>query len=125
MNYKFLYEIFNVKKYMNGRYTYYWLFLLLVLFVVGNIVLIYATKFEKNITISEKYVRPYGKSGRYRVVDDKDNTYTVGDNIFLLEFNSADDYAKLKEGVTYHVYGYWFRFPLFSWFPVIYKLDEK
>ena len=84
MNYRFLYEVLNVKKYINGKYIYHWLFLLLVLFVVGNIVLIYATKFEKNITISEKYVRPYGKSGRYHVVMIKIILYKIGDNIFLL-----------------------------------------
>ena len=35
--------------------------------------------------------------------------------MYLLEFNSADDYALIKEGETYKVYGYWFRFPLLSW----------
>ena len=36
---------------------------------------------------------------------------------------SADDYSKLEEGKTYKVYGYWFRFPMLSWFPRIYKIE--
>lgn len=50
--------------------------------------------------------------------------YVLGDSVFLLEFNSADDYAMIKEGKKYKVYGYWFRLPFMSWFPKIYKYKE-
>jgi len=36
----------------------------------------------------------------------------------------ADDYAMIKEGKKYKVHGYWFRLPLMSWFPKIYKYKE-
>ena len=49
----------------------------------------------------------------------------IVDSIFLLEFNSADDYAQMKEGQTYKVNGYWFRLPLLSWFPKIYKFSPN
>ena len=51
-------------------------------------------------------------------------TYVLGDSVFLLEFNSADDYATIKEGKKYKVHGYWFRLPLMRWFPKIYKYKE-
>ena len=126
-----LYEIFNskkstnFKKSANGNSIYYWLFFIIVLYIIAHIVLVYSTMFEKDITVSEKYIRPYSDGGKFRVIDDKGNTYIVADNIYLLEFNSADDYAKLEKGSTYRVYGYWFRFPFFSWFPIIYKVDKK
>merc|ERR1712146_747131 len=62
--------------------------------------------------------------GHYQIVDTEGNNYVLGDSVFLLEFNSADDYAMIKEGKKYKVYGYWFRLPLMSWFPKIYKYKE-
>ena len=40
------------------------------------------------------------------------NNNTINKN---QKFNSADDYAMIKEGKKYKVYGYWFRLPLMSW----------
>ena len=86
--------------------------------------------FEKEITITitigQKYVRPAGRYrySHYQIVDTEGNNYVLGDSVFLLEFNSADDYAMIKEGKKYKVYRYWFRLPFMSWFPKIYKYKE-
>lgn len=99
------------------------LILLLVIWIICSILMIYSTQFTKTITIKEKYVKPQGRYGsRYRIIDENGNNYELTDSIFLLEFDSADDYSKLQEGKTYKVYGYWFRFPILSWFPRIYAL---
>jgi hypothetical protein len=41
-----------------------------------------------------------------------------------MEFNSGDDYAMMKEGGKYKVKGYWFRFPILSWYPQIYAVEK-
>jgi hypothetical protein len=96
--------------------------IVLIIWVVLACVSVYFTRFKKQITVKEKYIKP-GKHGKYRVVDDKGNNYDIVDNIFVLEFDSADDYGRVQVGQTYTVSGYWFRLPLLSWFPRIYAVS--
>ena len=98
--------------------------LAILIFVLLNIALIYGTRFTKTITVKEKYIRA-GQKSKYRIVDEDENVYELGDSFFLMEFDSADDYAKIDVNSSYKVYGYWFRLPIFSWFPIIYKFDKK
>jgi hypothetical protein len=110
---------------LKERYNYTkWLLLLLVLWIVISIVSVYFTQFTKTITIKEKYVKP-GKKGRFRIIDTNGENYEIVDNLFLLEFDSADDYGNIQVGSTYIVHGYWFRVPIFSWFPRIYKVKDR
>lgn len=104
--------------------SYNLLILLVVAFLVLSALSVYLTMFEKEITVGQKYVRPSGRRTHYQIVDNEGNNYVLGDTMYLLEFNSADDYALIKEGETYKIYGYWFRFPMLSWFPRIYKYEK-
>ena len=99
------------------------IFLILVILVILYVLSIYLTMFEKEITRGQKYVRPAGRYSYYQIVDTEEN-YSLGDSVFSMKFNSADDYAMIKEGKKYKVHGYWFRLPLMSWFPNIYKHKE-
>ena len=99
--------------------------ILITILIIVPVLSILLTRFEKTITVSEKYIKPGRKTTHYRIIDNKKNTYEIVDSIFLLEFNSADDYAEMKEGQTYKVNGYWFRLPLLSWFPKIYKFSSN
>ena len=80
--------------------------------------------FEKEITIGQKNVRRAGRYSHYQIVYTEGNNYVLGDLAILLEFNSADDYAKIKEGKKFKVHGYWFRLPSMSWFSKIYQYKE-
>ncbi len=99
--------------------------ILITILIIVPVLSILLTRFEKTITVSEKYIKPGSKNTKYRIIDNNKNTYEIVDSIFLLEFNSADDYAQMKEGQTYKVNGYWFRLPLLSWFPKIYKFSPN
>lgn len=99
--------------------------ILITIIIIVPVLSILLTRFEKTITVSEKYIKPGSKNTKYRIIDNNKNTYEIVDSIFLLEFNSADDYAQMKEGQTYKVNGYWFRLPLLSWFPKIYKFSTN
>lgn len=112
-------------KFMRERFQYIkWLILVLIVWVVVSVVSVYFTQFTRTITIKEKYVKP-GKRGKFRIIDTNGENYEIVDNLFLLEFDSADDYGNIEVGGTYTVHGYWFRVPIFSWFPRIYKVKNK
>jgi hypothetical protein len=105
----------------------FYIFLFAIVFFISfvcHIIAILFTRFEKKITVSEKYVKPSYKKTYYHVVDTDENNYRLKDSLFLWEFDSGNDYAKLKQGQSYQVHGYWFRFPLFSWYPQIYKVEK-
>jgi hypothetical protein len=94
-----------------------------ILYKLLQIIAVFATSFEKEIEVREKYVKP-GKKTKFSVIDSEGNTYLIVDRIILMEFNSGDDYAMMKEGGKYKVKGYWFRFPLLSWYPQIYAVEK-
>ena len=110
-------------QYKTKNQNLFYISLVLFIFFILHILGLYFTKFEKTITIADKFVKPGNKKSNYTVIDNNDNTYTITDNILLWEFNSGDDYAEMKIGKTYKVYGYWFRYPMFGFFPKIYKYE--
>lgn len=107
--------------------TFYLIIFATIIFLISfvfRITLILFTRFQKTITVSEKYVRPSNKSVRYHVIDNDYNNYQLVDSVFLMEFDSGSDYAKLKPGQTYKVHGYGFRYPMLSMYPRIYKVEQ-
>ena len=55
--------------------------LAILIFVLLNIALIYGTRFTKTITVKEKYIRA-GQKSKYRIVDEDENVYELGDSFF-------------------------------------------
>jgi len=102
-------------------YIFFFIFIIIVYYII-HFLSIFFTKFQKTVVITEKYIKPNGRISYYQFIDSNDKTYRIVDNIYLLEFNSSDDYAQLKVGKKYKIYGYWFRYPMFSWFPLVYKV---
>lgn len=94
-----------------------------IVYTLFQLIAVFATSFEKEIEIREKYVKS-GKTPIFCVIDSEGNTYIIVDRLILLEFNSGDDYAMMKEGGKYNVKGYWFRFPVLSWYPQIYAVKK-
>ena len=104
-------------------YLYIFIFIIVIYYVI-HFLSLFLTKFQKTIVVTEKYIKPYKNYSYYQFVDSNDKTYRLVDSIYLLEFNSGDDYAQLKVGKKYKIYGYWFRYPMFSWFPLVYKVSD-
>ena len=103
--------------------TYHIAIFLLIVIMISNITILFFTQTTKIITVKEKYIRS-GRYSTFRIVDTNDESYELADNIMLMEFNSADDYAKMQVNQKYKVYMYSFRFPLLSMFPKIYKFES-
>ena len=99
-------------------------FVIIVLLALLTPVILYSTtKFEKEITISEKYIRYRRRGSNYNVVAEDGTIYRIGNVWFKGDFNRADDYAKLKEGQTYKVTGYGVRVPFLDMYKTIYKIE--
>ena len=75
-------------------------------------------------TVQEKDRAISSKTGTsYRIYTDC-GVLEIQDNIFLGQFNSADDYARLKVGQKYEFETVGVRAPLFSMFPQITAAEE-
>ena len=109
-------------KFFEKLETHHIAFILLAIIIISNITILFFTQTTKIITVKEKYIRA-GRYSTFRIVDTNDESYELSDNILLMEFNSADDYAKMQVNQTYKVYAYSFRLPFLSMFPKIYKFE--
>lgn len=102
-----------------------WSVIISSIFIIGALftfILYTSTKFEKKITIKEKYMRGYRRQGDYFIVDTDNNVYRLADLWFIGEFDRGDDYAKIEDGKTYVIKGYGKRIPVISMFPRVYDI---
>ena len=101
-----------------------WLIFFLVILILSwctQLIIYHYTKFEKVITIREKYTR-YRKGSNYNIVDTEGNIYQVDNLWFKFDYNRANDYAKIEEGKTYKVKGYGYRAGFIDSYKKIYDL---
>ena len=114
--------------FLKGKNNYFQYLLILLAFllltVIVDVALYFTTHFEKEITISNKYIRTTRRSSRYHLVDQKDENYRVNNLWFKGDFNRGDDYGLLKEGNTYKVKGYGIRVPVLNMYKNIYSVKK-
>lgn len=106
---------------------YYITIIMVVLFIINLIkapIVYHLTKFEKIITIKDKYTRYRKSSSNYNLVDTEGNVYKVGNLWFKLDFNRGNDYAKVDIGKKYKVKGYGYRAGILDSYQKIYELEE-
>ncbi len=98
-----------------------WILLAVVvaLWILGKIILIVFTRFEKTITVRTNMAHGSGRATRNMVSDNDGNTYKVENVILLLHFDSAELQAKLMPGNTYKVKGFGLRIPFLGMYPII------
>lgn len=75
----------------------------------------YDTQETVTITVTDKAVKRYNKSDKY-IVYTENETFEITDNLFVLRFDSSDDYGSLKVGETYTVTVNGLRIPFLSWY---------
>jgi hypothetical protein len=103
--------------------VYLGIFVLIIVIALMTPVLLYVfTKFEKEITIKDKYIRYRKNASNYNVVDSNNNIYQLGNLWFKGDFNRAEDYINLEVGNTYIVTGYGMRIPVLDMYKTIYEL---
>tara|TARA_B100000795_G_scaffold123511_1_gene92053 strand:- start:225 stop:563 length:339 start_codon:yes stop_codon:yes gene_type:complete len=102
---------------------YFFIFFIFIFFkFFFKIIVFYATKFETEITIKNKYIRPRRRGANYMVVDENDTLYMVNNLWFIGDFNRAEDWTKIKVGSKYKVKGYSGRVPALDIYPIIYNI---
>jgi hypothetical protein len=101
---------------------YYSAFKFLIVFIVIShiSILIYyhLTKFERVITVDEKYA--YSSKRRGQTISDTNNVvYLLRDIFVLFHWTSVDLFNEIDVGKTYKIQGYGIRVPFLGWFPNI------
>jgi hypothetical protein len=104
-------------------FEFKYLIVILLLGLLITPILYLITKFNKKITVKDKYIRYRKKSSNYHIVDSEDNIYLVDNLWFIADFNRAEDYNKLEKGKSYNVSGYSLRVPVLDMYPKIYSIN--
>ena len=100
--------------------------ILLIFFIIGVIegLYIFFTKFEKEITIDEKYT--YGGNGINQSISDKENNiYVVRNSMFYLHWESLEVFNNMDTNNRYKISGYGIRVPVLGMFPIIVKAKSE
>jgi hypothetical protein len=97
-----------------------WLLLGLIFFtVLFNLFYQYGTRFEKVITVDEKYTYGKGSNNSQSISDKDNNVYFVKDSIYYLHFSSLEVFNSLDVNKKYKVNGYGVRVPVLGLYPII------
>ena len=88
----------------------------------GTIGYTHYTKFNKTITIRQKYTVYKNKF----ITDTNNNNYTIDNSLLLASFYSNELWSDIKIGCTYNIKAYGFRIGFFDLYPNIYyiKIDN-
>jgi len=60
----------------------------------------------------------------YYLIYTEDRVFKNKDCLVCWKFNSSNIYGELRKGQTYTLKFYGFRFPIFSWYPNIWEVEE-
>ena len=84
--------------------------------VLFSAAFVWLTTFEKEVTVSNTYT----KYREYYFVDEAGDVYEVNDSLWHWSWGEAENWLSLKEGRSYRVRGYGFRFaPILGMYPQI------
>ena len=107
-------------KYFGANNIYVYLFVALI---VINCLYVWLTRFNRTITIKEKYNFASG-SGKYQnlnntVMDSEGRMYSISNSLPLLHFKAAEVMMAINKDKSYTVKGYGWRVPILGMFPNI------
>lgn len=67
---------------------------------------IFATRFEKTVTIKEKMNVNGYRGTKFVIIDNTSTSYNIENVVFLFDFDNLNDYIKIEPGKTYNITGY-------------------
>ena len=108
----------------NKFWIYFWTVLILFL-IFYDIIWFYSTKFEKTVTVDDKYLRNRQKRDQYMFQDTEGNIYHVKNRMFSWEFDEAEDWNKLIKGNKYTIRGYKMRIPMIGMYPIVVDIQKS
>jgi hypothetical protein len=96
--------------------------------ISGSAMYAYGTKFNKTITIDDKFERVSGDqngvSQIFTVSDRDNNVYRVSRSLWYWQWYSTELWNKMKKGETYNVTGYGIRLGFLSMYPNIISIQH-
>jgi hypothetical protein len=105
-------------------------------FIFGGLILLavisagysYGTKFNKKITVDEKFERVYGNKEMTRqifsVSDMDNNVYKVSKSLWYWKWYSTETWNGMKKGETYNIKGYGLRCGFLNLYPNIISAEK-
>ena len=114
--------MFDMKTYYkDGKITFlgYLVPIFICIFIIFYILYRPLTKFEKEITVKDKYINTYTDDNYdttiiYVVVDNNNNKYHLVNLISKLDFNKEKDFNSVEIDKTYKINGYGLNFLFLS-----------
>lgn len=106
------------------KYSYYssdftGIFLLLLVLFIFNSLYIFFTRFERTITVDEKYTHGSRKNYYQKLSDTDGNIYVVKNSIIMMHWTSMELFNKLDIGKQFRISGYGVRIPFLGIIPNI------
>jgi hypothetical protein len=98
--------------------------ILIVIFLIVQIVYVYATRFERIITVKEKHEFSTGKYIRNTISDEEGNVYQIQSSIPLLHFREAEIWLQVEKKKKYTILAYGWRIPILGLYPNIVGLGN-
>lgn len=89
------------------------------IFVGGSASYTYSTKFDRVITVKDKYITNYDNRANLMIVDNENNIFRVSRSLWLLKFDNAETWNKLEKDKSYNITGYGIRIPFLRMYPHI------
>lgn len=106
--------------------------ILILAVIVGAIAVVSVNYYhEKNytVTVTEKAVKNYEDGSKFLIFTKTEEgeirTFRLEDDMWLLQFDSADKYAQIHIGQTYNFTVIGWRIPFFSAYENIIGIEEK
>ena len=91
-------------------------------FVIIYIFYVLFSRFQKTITIKNKYTTSTGSKIIYTISDSNNNIYTIENVWFYGNFNKAQTYNSINLNSNYNVSGYGYTMNPISLYPSIYEI---
>jgi len=101
-------------------------FILIILFIIIiiNIAYVFFSKFQKTITVKNKYTTSTNNNIIYTIVDSENNIYTIENVWFFADFDKAQNYNSININSKYNVTGYGYTLNMLSIYPSIYNFTS-
>lgn len=111
----------NFKKFLLEN-PFGWTLIGIVVLSIINILYYYMTAFDKTVTVKKTY-NIYRKHSKGLMFEDTNgNIYKVTNAWFKGEFDSMEDWNRLKDGEKVSVQGYGKRVPILGMYPKVYSV---
>jgi len=82
-------------------------------------------RFDREITVKEKYTKLEDGETMYMITDTSNNIYKVENSFWWRQYNRAEEWNKVDRGSKYYVEGSGIRNGYMGWYPKVYRIKPS